>query len=675
MTFQAFLKKLSELDLYHTFLIKKVTGLTQEELWSLYSIFVKLRDSTRKLDDNEKYYGIIISCRWLQSDGTQVGKLILNSKNAKRDGDLFIAQLVQRLNLALTYLAPEIQQSIIMALQSNLFLQKKIAALDDIFTLVLMEVPMENKFIQLPEISSSATLHPTKQIKALMKAAKKTGEDIQKIEEFYQKKYNTVPLDSLDGTHKSLMDYAASSENLNLIIWLALHGVNVNTQNAGQKTPILRAMENKKMMAVILLLLLGADPSLANKKRSTAFTPPGYTIDIELQENIKFLTKLNDEKTKLMTPGCITSLDEVSTFKEHAPFLIGLIQQIAEKTNSKRLKLLYERCTLIATIMLFIEKDDLAKANLSDVIVHSSPQKKPIKLERNVQLTSYQTPVLVIEPELKAEFRKGLKPEEQIRALKEAIYYHAWLRLQLALYLFIAYYNTRISLRIEHTEGQEGKGEADIMTEACHSALVSHVAEDFRWKPGVDAKRTPYRLRSKTEEIAKPHLPEKAFLRKALSSTTVELPKAVNQYDRRLEGTTAIEGAKEGRLKLFELLDEVSLGKLDPIAALEKFVVDLIKLDGILDHIRTSGYLSESTETSPQVVRPIIHRYVFFANLQTLNREKEGAFHLKPDYVASMLFMNKEDRTLLKSSAPIERNALCEPYYKKLQDEIRIHVI
>jgi hypothetical protein len=165
------------------------------------------------------------------------------------------------------------------------------------------------------------------------------------------------------------------------------------------------------------------------------------------------------------------------------------------------------------------------------------------------------------------------------------------------------------------------------------------------------------------------------MFRNILGKTTVELPSAVNQYDARLEGKTSIGGAKAGRLVLLSLLQKVSLGELNPIEALEQFLILMTMEKGILDNIRTSGYLDEDCPTAPQAMRPLIHRYVFIASLLPLKTTSAGKLQLKRTHIANLLFMNHVDRTTVADCSEATLKEVCAPYFTKLQSEIIAHAI
>ncbi len=207
-----------------------------------------------------------------------------------------------------------------------------------------------------------------------------------------------------------------------------------------------------------------------------------------------------------------------------------------------------------------------------------------------------------------------------------------------------------------------------IQLKTCHSALISDVKEHFRWKEGEVVSDNTAVCSDNSYQMTSPHLPGHAYFRRMLNSTTVELHTAVNQYDAQLEGKTTIKGAKEARKKLYELLQQVSLGVINPIQGLEAFLVALTQKDGILDQIK-SGYVKKSTPTSPASMRKIIHDYVVRASLSALN---DDGFHLKRSYVASLLFMNKEHRVFIMGSE-CSAEALAdkaEQYFLDLQNAV-----
>lgn len=94
----AFIQNLEQLDDNQ---FKIALGLTKPQFEMLFAEFEKLKDSTRKLNNRQKIYAILVIVNW-SLDGFFVGSLILGSKtNSKRDGELFIQRVMPRLHESL----------------------------------------------------------------------------------------------------------------------------------------------------------------------------------------------------------------------------------------------------------------------------------------------------------------------------------------------------------------------------------------------------------------------------------------------------------------------------------------------------------------------------------------------------------------------------------------------
>ncbi len=505
--------------------------------------------------------------------------------------------------------------------------------------------------------------------------AKKAEHSIVDINAEYTKNSAVLDLEAVDGNQLSLLDHAAMSGNLHLIIWLALQGVELNTQHSAKKSPLYRAMEKKHKEAAILLLLLSANPQLETDKKSnkTAFTIPRYTSDLEHQANISIMKTLYEEAGNLLADPD-PELSKYPAWADQGPSFIGRIRELSEKIAFTGLDAFISSHKLLSKLIHAINRNAAAKALEKDIVVHTAPAKKTLLLGRD-KTTEYRlTPGISICNGRRKLLSTDIEPEKRVRFLKEEIFYHVQLRTQLAFYLFVTYYKTRIQLNLSETKFQEGEGDSSINSVACHSALISHVTEAFRWKEGAVITESTRELRSNSENLSEPHLPETSFFQQILAKTTVELPSAVNQYDGKLEGKTTIGGANEARQKLLSLLREVSLGNKNPIQALSLFLTALISSeDGILNNIRLSDYLKKTCPTSPQAMRPLIHRYVFLASLFPLKKNSDNQLHLNRSHVANLLFMDKTDRDFIAKECCDEEAlaARCEPYFSKLQDEIK----
>ena len=506
-----------------------------------------------------------------------------------------------------------------------------------------------------------------KKQKEFVRFAKKSDVPITDIHKSYLESYSGVDLTVRDGNAKSLMDYSAGSGSIDVVIWLVLAGVDVNLQNDTGRTPLYRAVEKEQIETAVLLLLLGADILLRTAEGKTPLTVPGYTF---MKSNIGLLTGLHRESFSLKAkvsaqPDSLLVLSDYPRWTERAPRLIGRIREVSEKTWAVDLTKFYEKYPhpLLKILFTMVYLNEEARGIAAEIVLHKPlEEQKPI-VGRQVETRYLLTPSLSMPEIAREKVRQDITPEEHIRLSEVEIIYHAQLRLQFAFYLLVAYYKTRIKLNLTDTHDQEGRGSNELCTRACHSALISDVKEEFRWKEAVAVSSDMRESRSNSEKMDKIHLSPNSFFRTILNRTTVELHTAVNQYDAELEGKTTIGGAKPARQKLFEILQKVSLGDMNPLQGLELFLIALVEQNGLLEKIE-QGYVQHSANTSPSSMRKIIHGYIFSEALSIL---KEDRSHLRRSYVASLLFMSKSDRCFIADCTEEELTKKCEPYFLELQ--------
>ncbi len=267
-------------------------------------------------------------------------------------------------------------------------------------------------------------------------------------------------------------------------------------------------------------------------------------------------------------------------------------------------------------------------------------------------------------------FKVAGDPVKTLKKARDLLVEHAARRVDLAFYLLVAYYKTRIILDIDETTSQHGMGsKKTIETNACHSALISTVKELFRLKP--EAKYAESLLRDKAKAVTKPCLPTTAHFKNILSMTT-ELPRGVNYYDIKLEGKLSESGRSEVRKVLLTLLNEVSCGERTPFQALKIFFIALKKSFSDLEE---SGYLSKSSKTNPAALRELAHAAV----LQGTFKHRCGVFehegkthaHVVPEYPASLLRLKPEDFARVSNGVTCEKEIeeIFAPYYSNVQKE------
>jgi hypothetical protein len=180
---------------------------------------------------------------------------------------------------------------------------------------------------------------------------------------------------------------------------------------------------------------------------------------------------------------------------------------------------------------------------------------------------------------------------------------HANRRADLFFYTLIAYYKTNIFPTNGHTNLQHGRGRTTrsniTITEACHSSFTPSLLDNNIYqvsKVGIKRKRS---LLSGTQ------------LMESLNAT-VELPPFVNHFDDLLENTC--------RQKCMEILCDVSLGTLNPIEGLSRFLKmmsDILNdLKQNADH-KSQSALSRHSLMKHQTINPKLIDLVAKGTLRT----------------------------------------------------------
>ena len=105
-----------------------------------------------------------------------------------------------------------------------------------------------------PEQKAQSVIDATMDRLTIYEAAE--AGDLESVREFISS--NNWDPSVPDGKGVTVLNYAASSGNIDLIMLVVLNGANVNQQDVHRKTPLMRAREAGHDEAVELLLNLGA---------------------------------------------------------------------------------------------------------------------------------------------------------------------------------------------------------------------------------------------------------------------------------------------------------------------------------------------------------------------------------------------------------------------------------
>ncbi|KTD40426.1 hypothetical protein [Legionella parisiensis] len=234
---------------------------------------------------------------------------------------------------------------------------------------------------------------------------------------------------------------------------------------------------------------------------------------------------------------------------------------------------------------------------------------------------------------------------------KKNIIEHANRRIDLFFYTLIAYYKTGILPIYGHTTLQHGRGRTTrrntSISEACHSSLTPSFVD-----------RTIYQ-NNQTREKHKSLLSDTHFM-DSLNST-VELPPFVNDLDDLLENAL--------REKSLTILREVSLGTLNPITGLTRFLqIMSTVLKGLKEDAenKNKSALSQHHLIKQQPITPNLIELVKTGSLSTTYLpEKQIA---NDDYIQLLLRMTPEEKAACKDKHGKEK--LYTQKIMELQSEI-----
>lgn len=226
---------------------------------------------------------------------------------------------------------------------------------------------------------------------------------------------------------------------------------------------------------------------------------------------------------------------------------------------------------------------------------------------------------------------------------KELIIEHARRRVDLFLYLLVAYYNKGLTPTIGHTTLQHGRGRNTTqnmsITQACHSSLIPALVDELIYD-------TP-----KKSLLCGTH-----FMNSL--NTTIELPAFVNDLDNALENAC--------RDKSLEILCNVSHGVINPIQGSTRF---LNLLGSFLNDLKKS---SEEKQAAPLQHRTFLRQQSYIAP-SLIDLVIQGTFDttfskenqtVSDAYIQLLLRLTPTEKTLCSTGDVIKANV----YLKKIEE-------
>lgn len=208
---------------------------------------------------------------------------------------------------------------------------------------------------------------------------------------------------------------------------------------------------------------------------------------------------------------------------------------------------------------------------------------------------------------------------------KNNIIEHANRRVDLYFYTLVAYYKTLVYPTSGHTNLQHGRGrtvDGDInLTQACHSSFTPSLVDNTIYQ-------------NKGSRIKHKSLLSGTHLMNNLNAT-VELPPFVNELDDVLESAC--------RQKSIELLNDVSLGTINPIEGLGIF---LKMMKDVLDDLkpRSLSHLNRHSQFSHKRINPKLIDLVLSGTLDTTYSIENGT--VSDDYIQLLLRLTPDEKML-----------------------------
>ncbi len=206
---------------------------------------------------------------------------------------------------------------------------------------------------------------------------------------------------------------------------------------------------------------------------------------------------------------------------------------------------------------------------------------------------------------------------------------HANRRVDLYFYTLIAYYKTAVCPTNGHTQLQHGRGrtvDGDLnLTQACHSSFTPSLVDNTIY----DNRRGKSRYKSL---LSGTHLMNNL-------NATVELPPFVNALDDVLENAC--------RVKSIELLQDVSVGTINPIQGLCLF---LNMMKSVLEDLKRQNIrsvmspLNQHSQFGHKAINPKLIDLVLAGTCDTTFSEVEET--VSDDYIQLLLRLTPEEKEL-----------------------------
>jgi hypothetical protein len=231
---------------------------------------------------------------------------------------------------------------------------------------------------------------------------------------------------------------------------------------------------------------------------------------------------------------------------------------------------------------------------------------------------------------------------------KSFIMEHASRRVDLFFYTLVAYYNSGLSPIQGRTSLQHGKGrnmdDKTNITQACHSSFLPALIDET-------INETYANHQKYNSILSGTHFSDSL-------NSTVELPIIVNEFDDELENKQFC------RKKSIEILNQVSMGKMNPIEGLNQFMQMMaLTLKNVATKMQTVGTLFSRTHEVDTELLQLVKEGTF---AKIFSEDSQTATH---KYIQSLLRLKPHEINVCKHNEKKREKIYLKKIYE-LQTEV-----
>ncbi len=480
-------------------------------------------------------------------------------------------------------------------------------------------------------------------------------------------------LEAKDKEQRTALHIAAENGTTEAAEILIKNGSHIEAKMSDGATPIIHAVGNKKRQMVLLLLKSGAKVDAKDESGWSVMHWAAHTNDLQIT------TLLYQHKRQLIFSVLSNGLAplHMAESPKMVKKLIALGTPVdlimKEDQNTPLIEAVYQAQVAVAICLvnqganiLYVNEKGQSAFSLSKItsLELYSFFEKIVSPVKNKSQRLVRTQVAFEKNDTMALSLKKNGIDRQL------IQTHASRRVDLFFYTLIAYYNSKLTVHIEDTHIQYGKGSRKNNTHACHSAILPSLWDTIHEEPShtQNTRNNPGVTSYRTGILNRTHF-EKSL------NATVELDVSVNYFDSNyVESHSTQQNGM--RAKALAILNQTSQGKSDPIKGLKTFLTHM--RDNFL--AKKQCYLDkENLKTSPKETRSAIYKAEFygtFFNACGFNKEEEipNKIQIQEDYIIASLPLSSAERVFFPHLDRVKKKEMIQKAYQTIKHDMDLPV-